>query len=154
MSEPISSTCLCSEPYQVPSLRPLIAQLNIFIHTHKIHTVGVYPRLNRTCDIACTLIIGVYPNVWLINLPPRIIVSRRTPPVAFLLIFTYLYHSTPRIVPSVEHIRKRCVFIRCSQRRRTSILCLRCRYLFLANPLGGGKTYCFSYSIIFGSTPL
>ena len=70
MSEPISSTCLCSEPYQVPSLRPLIAQLNIFIHTHKIHTVGVYPRLNRTCDIACTLIIGVYPNVWLINLPP------------------------------------------------------------------------------------
>ena len=71
--------------------------------------------------------------------PPRIIVSRRTPPVAFLLIVTYLYHSTPRIVPSVEHIRKRCVFIRCSQRRRTSILCLRCRYLFLANPWGGGK---------------
>lgn len=70
ISEPISSICLCSEPYQVPSLRPLIAQLNIFIHTHKIHAVGVYPRLNRTCDIACTLIIGVYPKVWLINLPP------------------------------------------------------------------------------------
>lgn len=81
--------------------RLLNAYLILFIHTHEIHTVRIYPRFNSSCHHVGNLVVGVYPKVRLINLPPLNIFSRRTPPVLSLFIFYCCRH---RIMSKGEDI--------------------------------------------------
>lgn len=113
-----------------------------FWHCYKVHTITVNSRLDCPCNVVHTLVICVYPKIWLADLPPRNIFSRRTPPVFSLLIMSYLQHSHPRKMGSRHHIGKARIFVGRRDCRSASVLCPRDRFEFFAYPnsfMGGGK---------------
>ena len=115
-----------------------IRMLLSFYHAYKVHAVRVNPCLDRPCYVACYLVICVNPQVRSVDLPPRIIFSRRTPPVFSLLIMSYFQYSHPRKMGSCHHIGKARIFVSCRDCRSAFVLCLLDRFLFFAYPVSGG----------------
>lgn len=125
-----------------PSLLLFLPRPNIFfILRNPIMIALVYPCCYRDEHILpYAHIVQVYASPPLIG---RIPLSRSLliliPPVFFVFIYSYLYHSHPWKMGSRHHIGKRCIFVGRRDCRSASVLRHWDSVLFFAYPLGGAN---------------